>query len=145
MHDLVNKLLKIILVLLGLGTLAFLSYVIANPQEEKFTEFYMLGLEGRAEKYPENLKAGEEGSVTIGIVNREQRPMSYRLEAVIDSAVINKVDDIRLADGEKREQAVSFSFPGPGSQQKVEFLLYQPGWSEPYLELHLFVDVAAAP
>ncbi len=38
---------------------------------ERFTEFYILGLEGKADNYPDELTVGEEGRVILGIVNHE--------------------------------------------------------------------------
>lgn len=58
-----------------------LGYIIATPQAgERFTEFYILGLEGRAERYPTQLMVGEEGKVRVGIIDREHETASYWVE-----------------------------------------------------------------
>ena len=58
-----------------------LTYVIVVPKTgEKFTEFYLLNTERRADDYPTNLTRGEEASVIIGIANHEYRPITYTVE-----------------------------------------------------------------
>ena len=58
-----------------------LTYVIVVPKTgEKFTEFYLLNTERRADDYPTNLTMGEEASVIIGIANHEYRPITYTVE-----------------------------------------------------------------
>jgi uncharacterized membrane protein len=58
---------SIILVLAIVGALGMLGYAIASPKAgEKFTEFYILGLDGKAIDYPEELIVGEEGKVKVG-------------------------------------------------------------------------------
>ena len=145
MRSFIDKILTLFFVVAIVGSIGALSYVIANPRvEEKFTEFYLLGLEGKAIDYPENLKAGEEGRVLVGIVNREQEPASYRLEVVMGSAVSKQIGPIELAYEEKWEQIVGFTPATAGEKQKVEFLLYKEEQKEPYLKLHLWINVAEA-
>jgi len=53
------------------------GYVIAVPKVgERFTEFYILGLNGKAMDYPSELKLGEGGKVIVGIANREHEIVS---------------------------------------------------------------------
>jgi len=138
-----NKVLSIILVLAVLGALGMMSYAIAVPKiGQKFTEFYDLGLEGKATDYPNELKVGEEGIVTIGIVNHEYEPVSYRVEVRINGAKNNEVGPIVLEDGEEWTRDVSFVPWIAGEKQKVEFLLFKNWGPKPYSEpLRLFVDV----
>ena len=57
-----NRVLYITLVLALLGALGTLGYIIATPKAgERFTEFYLLGLEGKATDYPKELKVGGGG------------------------------------------------------------------------------------
>ena len=68
-----DKALSIILVIVILGALGALGYAIARPHAgERFTEFYIEGLKGKAADYPEELVVGGEGKVIVGIINREQ-------------------------------------------------------------------------
>ena len=133
---------SILLLLSVLGALGALVYVVANPKVlERFTEFYILGLEGKAEGYPEELKLGEEGKVIAGIINREQEVVTYRVEILIDSDRNSGVGPVTLVDGEKWEGVVGFIPHKTGNNQKVEFLLYRQGWDGIYRELRLWVDV----
>jgi len=138
-----NKVLSIILVLTVLGALGMIGYAIATPKmEERFTEFYVLGSEGKTTDYPKELKVGQEGRVTIGIVNHEYETVSYRVEVRIDEVNDNEVGPIVLEHEEKWERMVGFVPKTAGEKQKVEFFLYKSGEAEPYLEpLRLWVDV----
>ena len=138
-----NKALSIILVLAVLGALGMMGYAIAKPKiEQKFTEFYVLGLEGEAADYPNELKVGSSGTVTIGIINHEHQSVSYRIEVRINGAKNNEVGPIVLENGEKWMQEVGFVPHIAGEKQRVEFLLFKNRESKPYLEaLRLWVDV----
>ena len=120
-----------------------LGYVIATPVAgEKFTEFYILGLQGKATDYPTELKVGEEGKVIVGIVNREQENVTYRVKVRIDGVEISETEPIILEHGDKSERIISFTPTKAGERHKVEFLLYKDGEDEPCLEpLHLWLDV----
>ena len=137
-----NRVLSIILVITIMGALGALGYVIATPKVgEMFTEFQVLGLEGKATDYPRELKVGEEGKVIVGIINREHETVSYRMEVRIDGVRNNQVGPLELGNDEKWEEIVSFTPDRAGDNQKVEFLLYKNGENEPYLKLHLWVNV----
>ncbi len=86
-----GKVLSIILGLAILGTLGTLGYVLANPAADSFTEFYIMGLSGKAADYPGKLMAEEEGKVIMGIINREHEPVTYRVEVVIDGVKNNEI------------------------------------------------------
>ena len=74
-----DKTLSIVLAIVILGALGMLGYAIANPKVgERFTEFYIEGLEGKAADYPEELVVGEEGKVIVGIINREHETVPYQ-------------------------------------------------------------------
>jgi len=133
---------SIILVLAVVGALGVLGYAITNPKAgEKFTEFYILGLDGKAIDYPGELIVGEEGKVKVGIISREQETATYWVEVAIEGAKSNEVGMVTLEDGEKWEGIVGFAPDRVGDNQKVEFLLYKQGWNGVYQRLHLWVDV----
>jgi uncharacterized membrane protein len=138
-----DKVLTITLVVVILGVLGTLGYVIAKPKVgETFTELYILGSGGKAADYPQELKVGEEGVVTVGIINHEGKEVSYRVEVVIGNDKSTEVGPVTLADEHKWEGEVGFTPEVVGQNQKVEFWLYKGDEVEPYLEpLHLWVDV----
>ena len=137
-----DKLLSVVLVVSILGALGTLGYVIANPKiGEKFTEFYILGLEGEAADYPSELKIGETGMVMVGIINHEQGDISYHVEIRSDDTLIGELGSVILYNDEEWEQRATFTPVTAGENQKIEFLLFREGDSEPYNQLHLWVDV----
>lgn len=137
-----DKTLSVVLMVAILGAVGTLIYGIATPRVgEKFTEFYILGVEGKAIDYPEELKAGEAGSVTVGIINQEQEMVNYRVEVMIDGVRQEEISPAALSHEDRWEQEVSFIPAQSGANQKVEFWLYKQGQSEAYRTIHLWVDV----
>ncbi len=102
-QSLIDRVLSIILVAAILGAMGMLSYVLATPEKtgERFTEFYILGLSGTATGYPKEIKLGDEGRVTIGVINHEYEAVSYRVEVKIDGVRNNEVGPIVLASEQK--------------------------------------------
>ncbi len=137
-----DRMLSIILTLTILGALGTLGYTIANPKVgERFTEFYIEGLGGKAADYPEELAVGEEGQVIVGIINREHETVTYRVEVVIDGVKNSEVGPVALDHDGEWEEIVGFTPGKAGDNQKVEFLLYKQGQNEVYQRLHLWVDI----
>ncbi|MDV3104718.1 DUF1616 domain-containing protein [Thermococcus waiotapuensis] len=76
-----DRALTVILIVSIITSIGALAYVISHPKQgEKFTEFYILGPEGKAADYPTKLRAGQEGGVIIGIVNHEGRNVTYYVQ-----------------------------------------------------------------
>jgi len=164
-----NKTLTIILVASILITAGVLIYTVAHPRVgERFTEFYILGLSGKASNYPteftmngsraNSVRYGENqivlseyGKVKLGIVNDEQQNTTYSLKIQIDGqpvkiyfsdgTYVEDVDSISLQKGDKWEEEIGFAPIHPGANQKVEFLLFKDGDSEVYQSLHLWINV----
>jgi uncharacterized membrane protein len=148
-----DKVLSVVLAVAIAGAIGTLGYVVAAPRVgEKFTEFYILGSDGKAENYPTELKVGEEGRVIVGIVNHEQERTSYKVEVWIGGEKakmrIGGEDrdeiTVELENEEEWEEEVGFVPQKAGGGQKVEFVLYKEG--KPYLEepLHFWIDVEEA-
>ena len=137
-----DRTLSVLLTLTILGALGTLGYAIASPKVgERFTEFYIEGLEGKAADYPEELVMGEEGEVIVGIINREHETVTYRVEVAINGVKNSEVVPVALDHDGEWEETVGFTPNKAGDNQKVEFLLYRQGQSEVYQRLHLWVDV----
>ena len=121
-----NRVLSIILVLGILGAIGVLAYTIASPPPgEKFSEFYVLGPDGKAEGYPKELEMGAEGKVILGIVNRELEPMAYKVEWTLSNEVLGNISPIQLENGETWEQEITFTPQKSGENQELEFKLYK--------------------
>jgi len=138
----IDKILSITLIAAILMTVGSLSYAIATPKTgEKFTEFYIVGTEGKAIDYLSELSVGEEGRVTVCITNREHETENYRVDVMMDNIRVYQVELLELKHDETVEEIVVLRPTKAGDNQKIEFLLYKNGEIEPYLKLHLWVDV----
>lgn len=140
-----DRVLLGLLVVAIIGAIGTLVYVAQPPRvEERFTEFYILGPEGKAENYPDALVLGEEAKVTMGIVNREQEVTDYNIRILIEGQEVEEVGAITLAPNEKWEQEISFAPIETGEEQKIEFQLYKGMDSQPYHALDLWIDVLSS-
>lgn len=118
-----DKGLTVLLVLAVIGVAGVLGYIINVPKaEERFTEFYILDIEGEADHYPRELVLGETGQVLLCIVNQEHEPTDYRVEIRIDGQVVGELGPIALDDKERWEQEAAFEPTRAGPEQKAEFL-----------------------
>ncbi|MBA7685353.1 hypothetical protein ES703_93776 [subsurface metagenome] len=132
-------------IMIALGSI---GYVMAVPkQEQKFTEFYILGIDGSAQNYPKQVVLGQPVELIIGIVNHEGVVISYRVDIRINNTRNKEVETAALADEETWQEVVSFIPQGSGLEQKVEFWLYKNDQAEPCFEtpLHLYIDVIEPP
>ena len=137
-----DKPLSIILIIALIIAIGATIYIVVFPQpSEKFTEFYILGPNGKAGDYPTNLTAGESGNLTIGIVNHEYTNTTYQL-LIKNNQTILKNENITLTNNEQREIPLKFNLP-KGQNQKLEFLLYKlPNTQKIYRSLYMYVNVA---
>jgi len=77
----VNRLLSIILVLVIFVAMTTIVYVIASPKEsEHFSEFFLLGENRMADDYPNQITAGLNYPMFVGVGNHEYRNMTYTIE-----------------------------------------------------------------
>ncbi|HMK54192.1 MAG TPA: DUF1616 domain-containing protein, partial [Methanobacteriaceae archaeon] len=138
----IDKLLSIILILTILLAIGATAYIIIKPKQgEKFTEFYILGPDGKASGYPTNLTTGQNASMIIGVVNHEQVPTTYKLVVNVGNITL-KDETITLKDKEKMEIPFTFTASEPG-QKKMEFLLYKlPNQTDVYRNLHLWYTIS---
>ncbi|MCK4733061.1 MAG: DUF1616 domain-containing protein [Methanophagales archaeon] len=136
-----DRILSVVLIISIILAISITVYVIVTPKEgEKFTEFYVLGPNGKASDYPTNLKVGEEEKVIIGVVNHEYANVTYQLEVKLNGEVISE-KSTELMHNETWESPFTFRATRAGEDQKLEFLLYKERVKEVYRSLHLWVDV----
>ncbi len=138
-----DKILSIILVVSLILAIVTTGYIIVKPKEgEKFTEFYILGPNGKASDYPTNLTVGQTGKLFVGVVNHEYASVNYEMVVKLQDSIIQQ-ENITLQDKQKIEKEINFTPSVSGSNQKLEFLLYKlPDREKPYRTLHLWVNVA---
>ncbi len=134
--------------ILGVATLTAIS-IVALPQPADFyTEFYILGEEGRPEDYPRKAVIGEMLTVTAGINNHERQDKSYYVEVWVQDPLeatrrqqVGTFGPFELAVGETVEAPLSWGMPWAGEDQRVEFLLFMMGEEGVYRELRLWINV----
>lgn len=137
-----GKTLSAALVLIILSAIAALAYNVAVPPvTEKFTEFYVLNSDGKADNYPQNLAVGQEAKVIVGIINQERETISYRIEVSVNGTLNNMIGPLVLKQAEKRQETITFQPTSARDNQKVEFLLYKSGQSEVYRSVYILVNV----
>lgn len=136
--------------------------------EEAFTEFYVLGPDGRAEGYPaefiiqegrvvrikygddrDDEVAGGSGTVILEVVNREREEATYLLTVTIDGqpvivggAASGEVEMMTLAHEEVWRREIGLVPQHIGDGQRVDFALLKDGVA--YLELYILIDVRNA-
>lgn len=139
---LVDRLLAVGMVI-ALVALGVTAYFVATSRgsSESFTEFYVLGPGGKAEAYPTLMKVDENATVILGVINQEGEDSTYQVAVKIDGENMTTIDNLLLADDQRWEERVAIVPTHAGDDQKVEFLLYKDGGSEPYRSLHLRLDV----
>ena len=124
--------LVVLTICLITGFAVFISYTLAKPLERQpFTEFYILGIENRADNYPLALQLGEEGVVIVGIVNHEHEATDYRIEVIAGNNELYKSLPIELKPEETWHREIKFTPEQVAKRQKIEFRLTkdkgQPG------------------
>ncbi len=111
---------------------------------DPFTEFYILGPEGKADNYPTEYIIGQNGTVVVGIVNHEYRPVNYTLEIKIENASLpENLKQVTLAHNETWEKPVTITPPFEGTNMNLEFLLFKETDRDiPYRDLRLWINVS---
>jgi len=140
-----DKIIAFTLVLSILGSIWSLAYIIGNPKEEEhFTEFYIFGNKTIG-NYPTELAQGEKGTVTVGIVNHEYRPMDYTMELRLENKSLplpESQKQITLGRNMSWEEPIAFTPSLEGKNMKLEFLLFnETDKTVPYRNLHLWINV----
>ena len=139
-----DKALSILLIVAIVAALGAIIYLSVTPKEsEKFTEFYILNAEGKAQDYPKQVTLGEPVDVMLGVVNHEYQPASYQVKIESGSIEISQVKIGTLEHEQKWEEKISFTPQTLGERQRFEFYLYRDGGDVPYLKdpLRLYLDV----
>lgn len=139
-----DKVIAFILVFSILASMGSLAYIIGNPKEgEHFTEFYILGNNSTIGDYPTEFVQGEKGTVTVGIINHEYRPIDYTIDVRLENRSLPESQkQISLGNNMSWEEPITFTPPLEGKNMKLEFLLFnETEKTIPYRNLHLWINV----
>lgn len=126
-------------IVLAIGLLYF---VITVPKiGEKFTEFYILGPEGKADNYPSVLQYNYPTNILVGVVNHEYVSTNYTVRIALDKDILT--DRLLFLDHNTTwENNVSFVPDKYGTDMKLEFWLFkEDNFTAPYRELYMWVTV----
>lgn len=142
-RDRMLTLLVLVTLAITIGTAA---YIVTVPRSgDHFTEFYLLGPNGTASNYTTKFYLGDQKPFTVGIVNHEQRNMTYDLIVHLDSdnnSTIMCQGGVTLADNQTLETPVLVKPDRAGTGMKLVFDLYADGnMTTPYRETYLWVNV----
>ncbi len=127
--------------LIGLAAAAFVFFPNTSGRDG-FTEFYLLGIDGRLESLPAELAAGDRLRFIVGAANHEGASTRYRIDVKVGGRADRlTVAEFTLGDSEEAEREVDLSLQTAGDDRTVKVLLYRDGDDQPYRQLHLVLDV----
>ena len=130
-----SKILSAVLIAAILICTGLIIYLAVTPQpSQRFSEFYLLGKQGKAADYPSQAAAGQPVQVIVGIVNHEGSPSDYTVQIKENDAIIKTITVGKLKDGQKWEQPVEFSLNNAGDNRRVNFYLYKDGGAVPHIK-----------
>jgi uncharacterized membrane protein len=143
-----NKVISVSMGVVVLFALGSLGYIATMPKQvERFTEFYILGVDGEAASYSKQVGPGQPLEVIIGIVNHEHAATIYRVSVRMNGLEDKQFTTRAIVNGEKWEDKVSIAPQNLGKGQKVEFWLYKNDEDEACFSdpLRLYYDIVAPP
>jgi uncharacterized membrane protein len=84
-----DRILTVILIFSISIAIGVLFFVITTPKMgESFTEFYILGSEGKADNYPTVLRNNSPEIILVGVVNHEYRSVNYTVRVTLDNEIL---------------------------------------------------------
>jgi uncharacterized membrane protein len=108
---------------------------------QAFTEFYIVSPKIVLENNPYLINLSDKLEIGLAINNHENTSTSYNLTVILDGEQTQSIGPILLTDKEAWNDQVTISPSKAGENQKVEFILYKGEEPEPYLALHLWLNV----
>lgn len=137
-----EKLLSLVLVI-SLVLVGFTTYITANPLEETYTNFTVLGSDGNVVNAI-NLTSNETENLTISILNQENRKTTYRMMVTSGGNVLMD-QTVTLENEEGKDIPFTFTVGEPGTRE-MEFNLYKlPENNNIYKSLKIPLNVAVNP
>lgn len=136
-----GRILIVFLCISIIGTLGIFVFILATPKAgESFTEFLVLGTDGKEQNYPV-IKAGEVADLNTVIINNEGKAITYQVELTINGVRNQMLGPISLRQGEQWQNTLAIKIDEPGQGNKVDLTLYKNG--NPDNHLFFWVDVSA--
>lgn len=129
--------------LIGIVAVGGLTVYLASSPKigEQFTEFYVLGSNGKLADYPTNMTLGQNGTVILGITNHEYKNVTYRVAISLNNQTLETINNIQLSHEANWTQNYILTPKETGDRMKLEFNLYKEATDEPYRSLQLWITV----
>jgi plastocyanin len=143
--SIVGRVLTVILVFSIALSIGIIFFAITNSEVgEKFTEFYILGHEGKAANYTTaNLKYNTPATVLVGVANSEYAFVNYTVQVALGGEVLAE-KRLMLGNNESWKGNITFVPDKKGKDLKLVFWLFkEDNLTAPYRDLHLWVNVTA--
>jgi uncharacterized membrane protein len=118
-----------------------MAQLVGHASPPHLTEFYALGADSLAERYPREVAPGEPFDVRLGVTNREGGTRRYRIVVLAQGRQLAQTEWFTLANDATWEQAVPLSLAVTGDDQAITILLDAEGRASPYRQLRLVVNV----
>ncbi len=136
-----DSILTIILIFMIVLTVGTIYYTVTVPKMgEKFTEFYVLNSDGKANNYSTNLKLNSPAVWLVGVTNREYTTVNYTIQIVLDKNIL-ATRTLILENNEKWEKNITFVSDKVGTNKDLEFLLFKDNnFTVPYRSLRLWIN-----
>lgn len=138
-----DNILTVILIFMSILASVTVYYAIATPKAgEKFTEFYVLNTDRKADNYSTSLLLNSPTTLYVGAANNEYRSMNYTVNIVMNSSVL-ATEKLVLNHGDVWEKNITFVPDKIGTNMKLELLLFkEDDYNIPYRKLRLWINVA---
>ncbi len=144
-HDTaIEKMLIKTMIIAILIVSAMLIYAKVTTEPEKFTAFYILGANGKAENYLTDVSVGSPSTILVGIENYEHTKVNYTLRVSLGGKTLR--EDQIILDHESKwlsnvtfipELTSSIAF-ADANKSKLEFQLLKDNKS--YRSVHLLIN-----
>ena len=134
--------LGLILTLAVVAVVGVLAWKVQQPRpEDAFTQFYVLGEQGKLQDYPVDLRVGVAQGYNVGVANHENETMTFTIRAFLGDVQAGSLDLQALEDGQTWDGEINVTPTALSKSQKLEFRLYRGPADSVYRSVHLFVDV----
>lgn len=141
-QDRVNRTIYAVLALaVGIALVSGLAVTLSTKPSSHFTEFYVLGHDNLAERYPQTLVLGETVSVRIGITNREGETTAYQVEVYQGDEMIGHLATVQLKQGVTFETEINIVPVQASENAPILFTLYRDHDLTPYRSLRLWTTI----
>jgi len=137
----VDKILSLFLifsVIFGVSSIIYGFGMAENS--EVFTEFYILNEKGEAGNYPNSAYSGENISVILGLINRHNIDMTYKIIVLSEGKIFTELNVDNLQQDHSWEQAINLNINELGTH-KIEFILFDSSNTDPSDTLHIWVEI----